>query len=71
MKCSRGGIPSRMCLIHAVWIGVGFRMAMAPRESTSHLSIPSEGKFTGGVLVGEVVVGEVVVAIVVGGIPRR
>lgn len=45
-----------MGLIQAAWMGVGFRMAMAPRESESHLSIPNEGKSAGGALVVVVVV---------------
>lgn len=34
--------------MQAAWTGVGRRMAMAPRESTSHRSMPSAGKSGGG-----------------------
>lgn len=45
----RGGneIPSRMGWMQAAWMGVGLRIAMAPSESTSHLSMPRSAKLSG------------------------
>lgn len=40
--------PSRMGGMQAAWMGVGCRMAMAPRESTSQRSIPRAGKSRAG-----------------------
>lgn len=53
-----------MGLIQAAWMGVGFRIAIAAREPTSHLPIPNSRKSAGGAFVG---VGVVVITVVGGG----
>ena len=45
-------MPSRIGPMQAAWIGVGFRIAIAPNESASHLSIPSSVKLVGSGIFG-------------------
>jgi len=45
-------MPFRIGPMQAAWIGVGFRIAIAPNESASHLSIPSSAKLVGSSIFG-------------------
>jgi len=45
-------MPFRIGPMQAAWIGVGFRIAIAPNELESHLSIPSSVKLVGSSIFG-------------------
>ena len=45
-------MPSRIGPMQAAWISVGFRIAIAPNELASHLSIPSSVKLVGSGIFG-------------------